>query len=246
MNTSKLFVIEGPDGSGKTTMCKNISKKLLANNIYSEIISLPNRFAFGYDKLREMLTKKVPTDILQSIMIANMQETFDMEVKPRLDAGVIVILDRWLVSTIIYNILNNGNLVASMAKEDNTLSLENISSEYCKLSAYPDKIFYIGTPKSLVLEHARLRNSKEINDQENNVKKIYNLYNDFYTTIKRGGRFPFETKKYSFSEQDLSEERNRHILVKLNGNENMNEKKMYGDMENTILQEIYSSIGFEG
>ena len=243
MSTGKLFVIEGPDGSGKTTMCKNISKRLLFDSsIYSEVISLPNRFSFGYDKLREMLTKKVPTDILQSIMIANMKETFDNEIKPRLDAGVIVILDRWLVSTLIYNILNNGKLVTAMTKEGDTISLRDISENYCKLTNYPDKIFYLSTPKCLVLEHARKRNSNEINDQENNIKKIYNLYNDFYTAIKRGGKFPFESKAYYLTESELNEERNRHILIKASVDENIDEAKMYNDMENTILQEIYSSI----
>lgn len=242
MFNGKIFVIEGPDGSGKSTMCHNISKKLLDKNIFNEVIPLPNKFSFGYTKLREMLTnKKIPTDIVQSIMIANMQEAFDKEIKARLEADVIVILDRWLISTIIYNILNNGKLVDDMAV-DGELMLQRISTSFCNLYNYPNKIFYLNTPKSLVLEHARSRNSNEVNDQENTVKQVYNLYHDFYTAIKHGGKFPFGSKKYKLTESNVVEDTSRHILI---SSEEPNEVDMYNEMENKILQEIYSSIGYE-
>lgn len=223
-------------------MCHNISKKLLDKNIFNEIIPLPNKFSFGYTKLREMLTNdKIPTDIVQSIMIANMQETFNKKIKARLDAGVIVILDRWLISTIIYNILNNGKLVDDMAV-DGELILQRISTSFFNLSNYPTKIFYLNTPKSLVLEHARNRNSNEANDQENIVKQVYNLYHDFYTTLKHGGKFPFGSKKYKLIESDVVEDTNKHILI---SSDEPNEIDMYNGMESKILQEIYSSIGYE-
>ena len=239
MNAGKLFVIEGPDGSGKSTMCHHISKRLLDNDIYSEVISLPNKFSFGYDKLREMLKhNEVPTDIVQSIMIANMQEAFDKEIKARLEAGVIVILDRWLISTIIYNILNNGKLVESMSV-DGELMLERISTSYCNLTNYPYRIFYLNIPKSLIIEHSRKRKSDEINDQESTVKDVYNLYNEFYTAIKHGGKFPFLTKKYILTESNSAEDSNKHILI---SSDKEDEVEMYNDMENEILQEICSSI----
>ena len=83
-NNGKLFVLEGPDGSGKSTLCKKISNQLIREGFYSEVVALPNPDCFGYSKLRELLTKNTNTDILQTLMIVNMKETFDDIIKPRI------------------------------------------------------------------------------------------------------------------------------------------------------------------
>ena len=167
MAKGKLIVIEGPDGAGKTTLCKAISDRLvISNNSKCEIYSLPNKRSFGYRKMREMLTKvNTPTDILQSIMIVNMQELLTKQIKKDLEDNTSVILDRWLISTIIYNTLNKGKLVDDMSTKSDTnkkLILDKISSDYCHIPIYPDYIFYLDIPKEVILKHAKLRNSKEI------------------------------------------------------------------------------------
>ena len=243
-NNGKLFVLEGPDGSGKSTLCKKISNQLIHEGFYSEVVVLPNPDCFGYSKIRELLTKNTNTDILQTLMIVNMKETFDNMIKPRIEHGINIILDRWLTSTIIYNILNDGNLTDSMStqKDDKKyLYLDEISSKYCGLCLYPDKIFYLSLPKSIVMKHANDRNSKELNDKDENVKKIYNLYNDFYTSLNRETLFPFISKKYLVSEYN-SDNRNRYIIIRSDFNDNIDETIIYNDIQKKIISEIYSIL----
>lgn len=249
MTRGKLIVIEGPDGSGKTTLCENISKELIEEGIYNEVISLPNEFNFGYDKIREYLKKDcIPTDILQSLMIVNMEETFKKDIVPRLNKNINIILDRWMVSTLIYNVFNNGVLLESMVEEvdedKKVFFLDKVSRDYLHMEAYPDLIFYLSIPKSLIVKHAMIRSSEELNDKENNVRSIYNLYNDFYTSLTRDSLFPFDSKKFYISESEKEDIKDKHILVKsaIQGDDEKSESLMYKNMQNHIIAEIYKLL----
>jgi thymidylate kinase len=71
----KLFVIEGPDGSGKSTMVSHLIKRLSEKNIPIEDIALPNPDCILYKEIREYLTKQdLDIDVLQSMMIDNMRD----------------------------------------------------------------------------------------------------------------------------------------------------------------------------
>ena len=121
------------------------------------------------------------------------------------------------------------------------LYLDEISSKYCDLCLYPDKIFYLSLPKSIIIKHANTRNSKELNDKDENVKNIYNLYNDFYTSLNRETLFPFISKKYLVSEYN-SDNRNRHIIIRSDFNDDIDETTIYNDIQKKIISEIYSIL----
>lgn len=245
-NNGKLFVLEGPDGSGKTSLSKKISNQLIHDGFYSEVVALPNKDCFGYSKIRELLTETINTDILQTLMIINMKETFDNVIKPKIERGINIILDRWLTSAIIYNIFNNGNLAYSMSTQNDNkryLYLDDISSKYCGLCLYPDKVFYLSLPKSIIMKHANNRNSKELNDKAENVKIIYNLYNDFYTSLIRETLFPFISKKYLVSEHNSDNGMGqRHIIIRSSFNDDVDETIIYNNIQKKILSEIYSIL----
>ena len=236
MAKGKLIVIEGPDGAGKTTLCKTISDRLvISNNSKCEIYSLPNKRSFGYRKMREMLTKvNTPTDILQSIMIVNMQELLTKQIKKNLEDNTSVILDRWLISTIIYNTLNKGKLVDDMATKSDTnkkLILDKISSDYCHIPIYPDYIFYLDIPKEVILKHAKLRNSKEINDSAETVTKIYDLYQSFYNAATHHEKF---NSTYFVQEED--KKANHYVISPDKSIDINNESLMYKNIEDQIYE----------
>ena len=91
------------------------------------------------------------------------------------------------------------------------------------------------------MKQANDRNSKELNDKDENVKKIYNLYNDFYTSLNRETLFPFISKKYLVSEYN-SDNRNRHIIIRSDFNDNIDETIIYNDIQKKIISEIYSIL----
>lgn len=239
MAKGKLIVVEGPDGSGKTTLCNKLSDNIvLKANLKSIVYSLPNKQSFGYRKMRNLLTKvNTPTDLLQSIMIVNMKELLINQVKEALDSNINVILDRWLISTIIYNDLNNGKIIEEMTTINGNkkeLILDKISSEFCNVPIYPDVIIFLDLPKEILINHAKNRNGKEINDKIENVEKIYNLYQSFQSASLNS------TKKFD-SKYFIKEQINKstHFIISPDKSIDIqDEKKIYEDIEKQIYDRV--------
>lgn len=239
MAKGKLIVVEGPDGAGKTTLCNKLSDAIvLKANLKSIVYSLPNKQSFGYRKMRDLLTKvNTPTDLLQSIMIVNTKELLVNQVKDALENNINVILDRWLISTIIYNDLNNGKMIEEMVTKNgdrNELVLDRISSEFCNIPLYPDVIIFLDIPKEILINHAKNRNSKEINDRIENVDKIYNLYQSFQNASLNS------TKKFD-SKYFIKEQINKstHFIITPDKSIDINdEKKIYEDVEKQLYDRV--------
>lgn len=208
----KLIVLEGPDGSGKTTLSYKIESYIYHTfGSNSFVYSLPYKYGFAYNEIRNELKESFPNiDILQSLMIVNMQQCMNTVVRKALDEGNNVILDRWLVSTLVYNRKGGGNLLSSISnyklrnskatKDDNiedimkrshNISLREISENYFKIDKdlYPDIIFYINSPYYILSKHAKDRSKNknvEPNDLIESVLETMYCYMDFYEAIHGG------------------------------------------------------------
>lgn len=180
----KLIVFEGPDGSGKTTACKTISGAL--NQKYKEekfkVVCLPCKEACNYKEIRVCLSDpETDSEKLQNLMIENMREAIEKFVTPELDKGINIILDRWALSTLIYDLLSpNAKLNKKVDNEIGPAKYNPHSiTEYFKIIEVPDVIFYFNTPLSMLIDHAHKRNSKEVNDQERTVISCEYAYEQF-------------------------------------------------------------------
>ena len=102
MNSGKLIVIEGIDGSGKSTNCAMLSKELQKRNIKNIYTFEPTYGTYG-SKLRESFTKENlnPYEELD-LFVKDRQEHLEKEIKPALEQGYIVILDRYYYSSVAY------------------------------------------------------------------------------------------------------------------------------------------------
>lgn len=212
----KLIVVEGTDGSGKSTACKKFSSYI--NNHKDEFdgysaltLSLPyNDGGELHWKIRKLLSEEnVPTDVLQSMMIVNMMDTFNNIIIPNLETEkIIVILDRWLLSTLVYNIMNKGKIIESsishiLSSESKTKSyykdvgigyrrnhlyIEEFSSKYCGLKALPDKVFLLSTDINILRKHCEYRKSgkMEINDSFDKVCISNSIYHNIFDNIITG------------------------------------------------------------
>lgn len=109
-STGKLFVIEGPDGVGKTTISKNIISILRRKKIPILRLSFPGNIkytlgSFVYDlhhNLHKNLIKKVTPSALQALHIAAHIDYIESRIIPELKKGTNIILDRYWWSTLIY------------------------------------------------------------------------------------------------------------------------------------------------
>ncbi len=101
----KFIVIDGPDGSGKSTQAKLLSELIAENGIETELFRDPGSTDIS-EKIRHILLDNANTDMSirceTMLYMASRAQLFDQKIAPALALGKCVICDRWLSSTYAY------------------------------------------------------------------------------------------------------------------------------------------------
>ncbi len=106
----KLFVFEGPDGVGKTTIVAALKEKLRGDNASFEFMSFPGKesgtlggviYDIHHYPNRHGITGMSEL-AKQALHIAAHIDAIEARIQPLLWAGVNVVLDRFWWSTIVY------------------------------------------------------------------------------------------------------------------------------------------------
>lgn len=150
MKKGQLFVFEGPDGAGKSTISDGVKRKIEEEkevNHYSfpgkephtlgELVYKVHHGAEGYD-----LKRDIPPSSLQILHVAAHIDLISNKIIPDLNQGKVVLLDRYWWSTYVY-----GKVKGQV--EPNVLDkLIEIELNYWK-GYEPDKIFLINRDSTL-------------------------------------------------------------------------------------------------
>ncbi len=113
----KLFVFEGPDGSGKTTFSRALVDRLNANGVRSEWLSFPGADAGTLGKHvykihhnpRSVGIKRLGPTSVQLLHIAAHVDLIESRILPALKQGQWVVLDRFWWSTLVYGAVTGVN-----------------------------------------------------------------------------------------------------------------------------------------
>lgn len=101
----KLIVFEGVDGSGTTTQAAKLCKKLDANNVNVHQTAQPSNRPIG-KLIRQILSgKQIQNPCYQTMALlfaADRQDQQENEILPAIEAGIHVICDRYVHSSVIY------------------------------------------------------------------------------------------------------------------------------------------------
>lgn len=214
MEKGKLIVIEGPDGCGKSSLCKNVSKYFKEKDIKIKSIGLPYKSrSHSYILIKEAIKNKMPVDVIQSLMIMNIREIMNATVSDMLNKGINVLLDRWILSTLIYDQIDNGTLEQSIRivldKQD-TINLYDVSRKYCKINIYPDVILYYLPDRDIVISHAERREKNKECDENDKAERViqqYYAYSNYYHLIKDGSYYFDNHAKHIKITSTLDDER---------------------------------------
>lgn len=205
----KLFFFEGPDGSGKTIMSKHLFDIIRKKREYFPyLFTLPNKSAFGYSKIKELSNRtknRVITDVVQSLYLINIIETFEKNVNNILDKypNSIVLIDRSLISTFIYNLKDEGILEQlcidyihkTTGEKYTDIDFDIISKVVTHAIVAPTNIFFIMPPLEILIKHSEDRISSgeaELNDQVETVKQTYKFYQQAYDKYSKKAKNPNE------------------------------------------------------
>jgi dTMP kinase len=105
-----LYVFEGPDDVGKTTLAAMLSAHLSSNGLLNQVLSFPGQESETVSELiyrlyhdpRALGVKRILPITMQVMVTAAHIEVVEARIKPLLQAGVTVILDRFWWSTWVY------------------------------------------------------------------------------------------------------------------------------------------------
>lgn len=115
-----VFVFEGPDGVGKTTLAEAVRKMLTKTESSVLVVPFPGRdlTTLGghvYELHHRPAThpiRNITPDALQTLHIAAHIDTIQSVIRPRIETGWIVLLDRYWWSTWVYGRLSGVDPVA--------------------------------------------------------------------------------------------------------------------------------------
>lgn len=157
-----LIAIEGIDGAGKTTLAKGIVFSLKARNLQADYTMEPTRELIG-NLIRSLPEEYRDGRIEALLYAADRLYHYQTYIKPRLESGIIVVVDRYVHSSIAYQ----GALGAPIDW------IKTLNSQV----KYPDIAFYVDVSVDLALSRisnsGRKRTFYERRELLNKVREIY-------------------------------------------------------------------------
>jgi thymidylate kinase len=106
----KLFIFEGPDGAGKSTLAQSLHSRLVEQGVVCEVFSFPGKnvgtlgglvYAIHHKPEEYGIASINPVSV-QVLHIAAHVDAIAGHIKPALRAGTTIILDRFWWSTWVY------------------------------------------------------------------------------------------------------------------------------------------------
>ena len=102
--SGKFIVLDGPDGSGKTTQLKLLAKDLKSNGLDIVIVADPGGTTIG-DKIRKLVkygSKGIDVKTEVMLFMASRAQLVAEVIEPALKKGKTILCDRYISSTCAY------------------------------------------------------------------------------------------------------------------------------------------------
>ncbi|PIV80303.1 dTMP kinase [bacterium CG17_big_fil_post_rev_8_21_14_2_50_64_8] len=137
-----LITFEGPEGSGKTTLIEGITRRLVAAGEEPLLIREPGGTDIG-ERIREILLDPASEDMKPEtellLMVASRAQLVREKLRPALEAGMIVLCDRFADASVAYQGFGRG-LGEKADKELNAFALDGITPDLTLLCMLPPEV----------------------------------------------------------------------------------------------------------
>ena len=147
-NRGKLFVLEGVDGGGKTTVCDSVSEKLRSDGYEVVKLTEPTRESQWGQEIRERSARGelTPKEELE-LFLRDREWHIKNKIQPALSAAKIVLMDRYFFATGAYQSTSTGLHWSEILRRNR----EEIQAPE------PDIVFILDVPVKVGLERVSSR-----------------------------------------------------------------------------------------
>ena len=179
MKKGIIIVLDGMDGVGKNTQSKLIIEKLKEKHDKVAMFSFPNYDSDSSILVRKFLSGEVKLDNVFAVSIAYALDryiTYTKDIKKLYEKGYIIVLDRFYLSNILYQLHKIETYGRKMEYIDFVRRLEIESLEL----PIPDKsiILYSDPEVSNNMINGRYNNDDSMRDIYENCDMQNNVYNN--------------------------------------------------------------------
>jgi len=160
-----LINLEGIDGCGKSTQSQFLMDKFENDNEKTILLKEPTNGKYG-QKLWDMLSGKIEatTDEILELFILDRRDHVNEKIKPALDDGKIVLMDRYYYSTMAYQ--------AAAGIDVNRIRKDN------EFAPKPDIVLIFDLPADLAMKRVRGHSVADVFEKEEHLEKVRKAYQD--------------------------------------------------------------------
>jgi dTMP kinase len=166
----KLIVLEGVDGSGKTTQAKILSETLIKMGHKVWVTKNPTDHTIGKFIRNDILSgkEKVPPQAIQYLFAADRVVQQD-EIIQKLNDGYVIICDRYFWSSVAYGMTDLNEV------SDRLLTSYSILSFYHQF-LIPDLTIFLEIDSDTAVSRIEDKKDKEIYENREKIEKIIKMY----------------------------------------------------------------------
>ena len=181
-----LITFEGGEGSGKSTQCKRLVKKLVDEGINSILIHEPGNTMLGEQVRKWVKSKNIQNPLAETYLFcAARAELCKSVIAPALDKGVTVIVDRFIHSTLAYQGYGKG-VDLEIINNLNKITIEDYKPDLTILLDIDPNISSNRINKLVNIELSSLEKSKKNKRENFEGNRFENMNINFHNKVRNG------------------------------------------------------------